>query len=99
MRTLTTDPIPFEWSTSATPTATTQQLALALARHDVDELEAWNAELWSAVTELSLAAGRPWSFDRDEPTIALLRAAAVLAGRHPDVSGTSAAVLVAALGG
>lgn len=99
MRTLPSDPISFEWSTPAAPTATTRQLALALARYDVGDLEAWHAELWSAVTELSVAAGRTWSFDTDEPTIALLRAAAVLAGRHPDASGTSAAVLVAALGG
>jgi hypothetical protein len=99
MSTLASDPIPFDWSTPEAPTATARQLALALARFDVLELEAWHAELRGAVAELSVAAGRSWHFCDDEPTIALLRAAAVLAGRSPEVAGAEAAMLVAALGG
>ncbi len=99
MSTPTIDPIAPEWSTREVPTATARQLALSLSRYDVHEVDAWRAELRAAVAELAFVAGRPWELAEDEPTIALLRAAAVLAGRSPEVAGVAAAELVAALGG
>ncbi|MEM9713527.1 MAG: hypothetical protein AAGA17_15015 [Actinomycetota bacterium] len=99
MRTATTDPIVPEWSTPDQPTATARQLALALARFEVAEVEAWRAELLDAVAELAAAAGTSWRFGTGDPTIALVRAAAVLAGHTPDVAGPRTAIVVAALGG
>ncbi|MFV0259123.1 MAG: hypothetical protein ACK5PP_11835 [Acidimicrobiales bacterium] len=77
--------------------ATARALVEVLAVRDLDELDRHRLDLAVAVAELSAAAGRDWSWGPDEPTVALVRAAAKLALVAPRAASTQAARLVRTL--
>lgn len=79
------------------PRATARELVDALADVGVDDLRDHHLALVLAVAEISQEAGAHWSWGPDDPTVALLRAAAKLALDSPEASSIHAARLRLAL--
>lgn len=66
----------------------------ALSFADLDEVRTHHLALAMAVIELAHDAGSPFPWTHDDPTIALLRAAAKISLTHPEATSSAAADLV-----
>lgn len=95
MTSQTLDPIRREWSIPAVveravddelAAVSARELAQVLAKLEVDEIAQHHVELVTAVAELARSAGNDWPWTSDDPTVALLRAVAMLAINAPDVT-------------
>lgn len=76
------------------PRASSAELNSALCAVEIDEAREHHLALAMAVIELAADAGSPFPWGHDDPTIALLRAAAKLSLTSPDATSSSAADLV-----
>lgn len=65
---------------------------------DLDELRRHHLEIMSAAAELARAAGRPWHWGTEDPTVVLVRALSRLAVQAPDATSERAADLCRSLG-
>ncbi|MGH1489501.1 MAG: hypothetical protein ACRBK7_08940 [Acidimicrobiales bacterium] len=83
----------------ALPRARADALGQALGHLNLDELRDHHLALAMAVIELAADAGSPLPWTHDDPTVALLRAAANLALTSPDATSSAAADLIERLGG
>lgn len=77
--------------------ATALALNDALAFRDLGEARPHHLALAMAVIELSQDAGLPALWTHDDPTVALLRAAAKICQTHPEAASSAAAELVTCL--
>jgi len=104
----TTEPV--SWSNSTTldqaagdepagsrPRARADALAVAIGSVDVETMRDHHLALAMAVVELAADGGRPLPWSHDDPTVALLRAAAKLALTAPESTSSAAADLLARL--
>lgn len=78
----------------ALPRVRADALSGALAGAELDTLRDHHLALAMAVIELASEAGTPFPWTHDDPTIALLRAAAKLSITAPDATSSAAADLV-----
>lgn len=76
---------------------TASELIQTLGRVEIDDLRSHHVTLVIAVAELSRDAGLDWPWGPDDPTVALLRAAAKLAIDAPEAASEHAAFLRRAL--
>lgn len=79
------------------PRARADALAVAVGSVDVETMREHHLALAMAVIELAADGGRPLPWSHDDPTVALLRAAAKLALTSPAASSSAAADLLARL--
>ena len=82
----------------ALPRVRADALSGALAGAELDDLRDHHLALAMAVIELASDAGTPFPWTHDDPTVALLRAAAKLSITAPDATSSAAADLVNQLG-
>ena len=78
--------------------ARADEFVRSVAPLDLDTLRAHHLELAMAVIELAADAGSPLPWGHDDPTVALLRAAAKLALTAPSATSSAAADLIASFG-
>ncbi len=79
------------------PRARADALAVAVGSVDVETMREHHLALAMAVIELAADADRPLPWSHDDPTVALLRAAAKLALVTPGATSSAAADLLAQL--
>lgn len=79
------------------PRARADTLAAAIGSVEVETMRDHHLALAMAVIELAADGGRPLPWSHDDPTVALLRAAAKLALTSPDATSSAAADLIARL--
>ncbi len=79
------------------PRARADALAAAIGSVEVDAMRDHHLALAMAVIELAADGGRPLPWSHDDPTVALLRAAAKLALTSPAAHSSAAADLLARL--
>jgi len=81
-------------STDSLNRASADALSRVLGQTSLDALREHHLALAMAVIELAADAGRPLPWTTDDPTVALLRAAAKLTIDHPDATSSAAAGLI-----
>ncbi len=86
-------------SAGSRPRARADALAAAIGSVEVETMRDHHLALAMAVIELAADGGRPLPWSHDDPTVALLRAAAKLALTTPEATSSAAADLLLALEG